>query len=79
MVKQLGRCRKERFAGVRNRRNRLLAAVFSLGVAGAMVASNGAKNLNTATLKNIALAWVLTLPAAMALSGVLYFIFSRFV
>ena len=29
--------------------------------------------------RNIALAWVLTLPAAMALSGTLYFIFSRFV
>ena len=29
-------------------------------------------------VRNIALAWVLTLPAAMALSGTLYFIFSHF-
>ncbi len=30
-----------------------------------------------ATIRNIAMAWVLTLPAAMALSGTLYFIFSH--
>jgi PiT family inorganic phosphate transporter len=28
-------------------------------------------------LRNIAMAWVLTLPAAMLLSATLYFIFSR--
>jgi len=33
--------------------------------------------LQWSTIRNIALAWVLTLPAAMILSGVLYFIFSR--
>jgi PiT family inorganic phosphate transporter len=33
--------------------------------------------LQWATVRNIALAWVMTLPAAMALSGVLYFLFSR--
>jgi PiT family inorganic phosphate transporter len=29
------------------------------------------------TIRNIALAWVLTLPAAMAISGVLYWCFAR--
>jgi PiT family inorganic phosphate transporter len=29
------------------------------------------------TVRNIALAWVLTLPAAMVISGVLYWCFSR--
>ena len=51
--------------------------VLSSGIAGTM-AANGS-GLQWATVRNIALAWVLTLPAAMALSGVLYFIFSRLV
>jgi PiT family inorganic phosphate transporter len=29
------------------------------------------------TLRNLALAWVLTLPAAMLLSGVLYWLFTH--
>ena len=29
------------------------------------------------TIRNIALAWVLTLPCAMILSGALYFVFSH--
>jgi inorganic phosphate transporter, PiT family len=49
--------------------------VLSSGIAGTM-AANGS-GLQWATVRNIALAWVLTLPAAMALSGVLYFLFSR--
>jgi inorganic phosphate transporter, PiT family len=49
--------------------------VLSSGVAGTM-AANGS-GLQWSTLRNIALAWVLTLPAAMLLSGSLYFIFSR--
>jgi phosphate/sulfate permease len=49
--------------------------VLSSGVAGTM-AANGS-GLQWSTLRNIALAWVLTLPAAMLLSGALYFIFSR--
>jgi PiT family inorganic phosphate transporter len=49
--------------------------VLSSGVAGTM-AANGS-GLQWATVRNIALAWVMTLPAAMALSGVLYFLFSR--
>jgi len=49
--------------------------VLSSGIAGAM-AANGS-GLQWSTIRNIALAWVLTLPAAMALSGTLYFIFSH--
>jgi PiT family inorganic phosphate transporter len=44
--------------------------ILSSGVAGTMV-GNGA-GLQRRTVRNIALAWVLTLPAAMALAGVLY-------
>ena len=47
--------------------------VLSSGVAGTM-AANGS-GMQWGTLRNIALAWVLTLPAAMLLSGVLYAIF----
>ncbi|HEV3042319.1 MAG TPA: inorganic phosphate transporter, partial [Roseiarcus sp.] len=47
--------------------------VLSSGVAGAM-AANGS-GIQLSTLRNIALAWVLTLPCAMVLSGVLFFIF----
>jgi len=49
--------------------------VLSSGVAGTM-AANGS-GLQLATVRNIALAWVLTLPAAMAISGILYWSFSR--
>jgi len=44
--------------------------VLSSGVAGAMVANGG--GLQSQTVRNIALAWVLTLPASMALAGGLY-------
>ena len=47
--------------------------ILSSGVAGAM-AGNGS-GVQVATVRNIALAWVTTLPAAMAIGGVLYFIF----
>jgi PiT family inorganic phosphate transporter len=47
--------------------------VLSSGIAGTM-AANGS-GLQWSTIRNIALAWVLTLPAAMLLSGVLYFVF----
>ena len=53
--------------------------VLSSGVAGAMVASNGSKNLNSGTLKNIALAWVLTLPVSILLALVLFVVFHLFV
>ena len=44
--------------------------ILSSGVAGTMVA-NGS-GLQMSTVRNIALAWVLTLPAAITLAGVLY-------
>jgi PiT family inorganic phosphate transporter len=49
--------------------------VLSSGIAGTM-AANGS-GLQLATIRNIATAWVLTLPAAMIISGSLYWIFSR--
>jgi len=49
--------------------------VLSSGVAGTM-AANGS-GVQTETIRNIVLAWVLTLPCAVLLSGTLYFIFSR--
>ncbi|HEY2254812.1 MAG TPA: inorganic phosphate transporter [Variovorax sp.] len=47
--------------------------VLSSGVAGTMAASGS--GLQWGTLRNLALAWVLTLPAAMLLSGSLYWVF----
>jgi PiT family inorganic phosphate transporter len=47
--------------------------VLSSGVAGTMLA-NGS-GVQWSTLGSIALAWVLTLPAAILLSGTLYFVF----
>ena len=49
--------------------------VLSSGIAGTM-AANGS-GLQWSTIRNIALAWVLTLPAAMIISGILYLLFSR--
>ena len=49
--------------------------VLSSGVAGTM-AANGS-GLQMSTIRNLAMAWVLTLPAAMLLSGSLYFVFSK--
>jgi PiT family inorganic phosphate transporter len=49
--------------------------VLSSGIAGTM-ASNGS-GLQWSTIRNIALAWVLTLPAAMMISGFLYWAFSQ--
>lgn len=49
--------------------------VLSSGIAGTMTA-NGS-GLQWSTVRNIAMAWVLTLPAAMIRSGTLYFIFSH--
>lgn len=51
--------------------------VLSSGVAGTMVA-NGA-GLQWQTVRSILLAWVLTLPAAIALSATLFYIFSSMV
>ena len=49
--------------------------VLSSGVAGTM-AANGS-GIQWSTLRSIALAWVLTLPCAMAISGTLFLIFSK--
>ncbi|AXC14025.1 Low-affinity inorganic phosphate transporter [Acidisarcina polymorpha] len=48
--------------------------VLSSGVAGTM-AANGS-GLQMSTLRNIAIAWVFTLPAAAVLSGILFWIFN---
>ena len=50
--------------------------VLSSGVAGTMLA-NGS-GMQWSTLRNIALGWVLTLPAAIIMSGLLYVVFRHF-
>ncbi len=47
--------------------------VLSSGVAGTMAANRS--GLQMETLRNLLMAWVLTLPAAILLSGSLYWIF----
>src|SRR5262245_33046541 len=47
--------------------------VLSSGVAGTMAANRS--GLQMATIRNLLMAWVLTLPAAIALSGSLYWVF----
>ena len=49
--------------------------VLSSGIAGSMVANKGIKNLQADTVRNIALAWVLTLPVSIILSFSLYILF----
>jgi inorganic phosphate transporter, PiT family len=49
--------------------------VLSSGVAGTM-AANGS-GLQMSTVRNLVMAWVLTLPAAIVLSGLLYYLFHR--
>ena len=49
--------------------------VLSSGVAGTMAANRS--GLQMSTVRNLALAWVLTLPVAIILSGSLYWLFSR--
>lgn len=49
--------------------------VLSSGVAGTMAANRS--GLQMSTIRNLALAWVLTLPAAIALSGGLYWLFAK--
>jgi PiT family inorganic phosphate transporter len=53
--------------------------VLSSGIAGSMVASGGTKNLQSGTLKNIALAWILTLPVCIGLAYALFMLFHIFV
>ena len=49
--------------------------VLSSGVAGTMMANRS--GLQMSTIRDIALAWVFTLPAAALLSGVLFWIFNK--
>ncbi len=49
--------------------------VLSSGVAGAMAANKS--GLQWGTLRSLAMAWVLTLPVAMLLSGSLYWLFTK--
>jgi low-affinity inorganic phosphate transporter len=51
--------------------------VLSSAVAGTMVANRS--GLQSGTVKNILLAWVLTLPATIMLSGGMFYLLSRFV
>jgi len=50
--------------------------VLSSGVAGTMAANHS--GLQLSTIRNIAMAWVFTLPAAALLSGGLFFLFRQF-
>jgi PiT family inorganic phosphate transporter len=49
--------------------------VLSSGVAGTMAANRS--GLQWGTIRNLAMAWVLTLPAAILLSGSLYWLFTK--
>ena len=49
--------------------------VLSSGIAGSMVATKGMKNLQGGTIRNIAIAWILTLPVTIILSGLLFILF----
>jgi len=51
--------------------------VLSSGVAGTMAANKS--GLQMSTVRNLMMAWVLTMPAAMALSGTLYWLFAQIV
>lgn len=52
--------------------------VLSSGIAGTMVADGGIKNLQITTIKNIGIAWLITIPVTIFLSAVL-FLFLRFI
>ncbi len=49
--------------------------MLSSGIMGSMVAKKGLKNLQRSTITNILLAWVLTLPVTIILSGSLFLLF----
>jgi PiT family inorganic phosphate transporter len=53
--------------------------VLSSGIAGTMVAEGGVNNLQRKTIRNIAIAWLLTLPVAFIAGFLLYFVFKMFV
>ncbi len=52
--------------------------VLSSGIAGTMVAQGGIKNLQRKTIKNIAIAWLLTLPVSFLLAAILFFLLRMF-
>lgn len=49
--------------------------VLSSGIAGSMVASKGIKNLQADTVRNIVIAWFLTLPVVMFVAASLFLLF----
>jgi PiT family inorganic phosphate transporter len=49
--------------------------ILSSGVAGTMAAQGS--GLQWTTLRNMGMAWIITLPAAMFISGILFFIFKH--
>lgn len=53
--------------------------VLSSGIAGTMVAQGGISNLQKGTVKNIALAWVLTLPVTFVLATLLFYLLRLFI
>lgn len=53
--------------------------VLSSGIAGSMVASKGIKNLQADTVRNILIAWLLTLPIVMIMAGTLFLLFRAMV
>lgn len=48
--------------------------VLSSGIAGTMVSGGGRQNLRMGTVRSILLAWLVTLPVTVIMSGVLFFI-----
>lgn len=48
--------------------------VLSSGIAGSMVAGGGRQNLRMGTVKNIMIAWLITLPVTVIMSGLMFFI-----
>jgi phosphate/sulfate permease len=49
--------------------------ILSSGVAGSMVATQGMKNLRMGTIKSIFIAWILTIPVTIIMSGLLFLLF----
>jgi PiT family inorganic phosphate transporter len=48
--------------------------VLSSGIAGSMVAGNGRQNLRMGTVRSILIAWLITLPVTVLMSGILFFV-----
>jgi PiT family inorganic phosphate transporter len=52
--------------------------VLSSGIAGSMVATNGLKNLRMKTVRSILIAWLVTLPVTIIVSGGLFLLIRSF-